>query len=81
MKAALLGAGQLLGLLQQAPADWFGRGASAEDDAQIQQLIDERTAAKRSRDFARADAIRQQLSEQGVVLEDTADGVRWRRAS
>ena len=35
---------------------------------------------KAARDFARADAIRQQLAEQGVLLEDTAQGVRWKRA-
>ncbi|EFK97760.1 Cysteinyl-tRNA synthetase, partial [sediment metagenome] len=42
-------------------------------------LVDERNAAKKSRDFARADAIRTQLCAQGIVLEDTPAGVRWRR--
>ncbi|MCC8361969.1 cysteine--tRNA ligase [Lysobacter sp. A6] len=78
-KAALLGAGLALGLLQQAPADWFGRGASNEDDARIQALIDERIAAKAARDFARADAIRKQLADDGILLEDTPQGVRWKR--
>jgi cysteinyl-tRNA synthetase len=78
-KAALLGAGLALGLLQQAPADWFGRGASNEDDARIQTLIDERIAAKASKDFARADAIRKQLADDGILLEDTPQGVRWKR--
>ena len=80
LKSALLGAGHALGLLQQDPAVWFARGASNDDDARIQALIDERTAAKASRDFARADAIRQQLADQGILLEDTAAGVRWKRA-
>jgi len=75
----LLGAGRALGLLQQAPADWFGRGSDEGDDARIQSLVDERNTAKQSRDFARADAIRRQLAEEGVLLEDTATGVRWRR--
>ena len=80
LKSRLLGAGLVLGLLQQSPAAWFERGASNDDDARIQALIDERIAAKASRDFARADAIRQQLADEGVLLEDTAAGVRWKRA-
>ena len=80
LKSQLLGAGVVLGLLQQTPAEWFARGASNDDDARIQALIDERIAAKKSRDFARADAIRQQLADDGILLEDTAAGVRWKRA-
>ena len=78
-QSVLLGAGKVLGLLQQTPADWFARGASGDDDARIQQLVDERIAAKQARDFARADAIRDQLAEEGIVLEDTPQGVRWVR--
>ncbi|WP_133479028.1 cysteine--tRNA ligase [Cognatilysobacter segetis] len=80
LKSALLGAGLALGLLQQAPADWFGRGAGDGDDGRISALVEERTAAKKSRDFARADAIRDALAAEGILLEDTAAGVRWRRA-
>ncbi len=79
LKADLLGAGLALGLLQQAPADWFARGASDGDDARIQALIDARIAAKQARDFARADAIRDQLAAEQIVLEDTPQGVRWKR--
>ncbi|HTL14419.1 MAG TPA: DALR domain-containing protein, partial [Thermomonas sp.] len=79
LKSQLLGAGRVLGLLQQSPADWFARGASGDDDARIQALVDERTAAKQARDFARADAIRQQLADAGILLEDTPQGVRWVR--
>jgi len=79
LKAELLGAGLALGLLQQAPAAWFGRGADAGDDVRIQALIDERIAAKQARDFARADAIRDQLAAENIVLEDTPQGVRWKR--
>ena len=79
LKSQLLGAGLVLGLLQQTPAEWFARGASNDDDARIQALIDERIAAKAARDFARADAIRQQLADEGILLEDTAVGVRWVR--
>jgi cysteinyl-tRNA synthetase len=80
LKRELLGAGLALGLLQQTPAAWFGRGASNDDDARIQALIDERITAKKVRDFARADAIRDQLAGEGILLEDTPQGVRWKRA-
>ncbi len=79
LKSDLLSAGAALGLLQQDPAAWFGRGSAAGDDARIQALIDERAAAKKARDFARADAIREQLAAENILLEDTAQGVRWRR--
>jgi cysteinyl-tRNA synthetase len=48
-------------------------------EQQIDELIAARTAAKKSRDFAKADAIRNELLEQGIILEDTKDGVRWKR--
>ena len=80
LKSALLGAGLALGLLQQAPEAWFARGGDGGDDARIQALVDERNAAKQARDFARADAIRTRLADEGVLLEDTPQGVRWRRA-
>jgi len=79
LKGELLGAGLVLGLLQQAPEAWFNRGASGEDDARIQALVEERIAAKKARDFARADAIRDRLAAEGVLLEDTPQGVRWKR--
>ncbi|GAB6196392.1 cysteine--tRNA ligase [Lysobacter xanthus] len=79
LKTRLLGAGLALGLLQQAPADWFARGSAEGDDVRIAALVDERVAAKAARDFARADAIRDQLAAEGVLLEDTPGGVRWRR--
>ena len=80
LKSDLLGAGLALGLLQQAPSAWFARGASGDDDARIQALIDERMDAKQARDFARADAIRRELADEGILLEDTPAGVRWKRA-
>ncbi|MFC3552189.1 cysteine--tRNA ligase [Lysobacter cavernae] len=80
LKRDLLGAGLALGLLQQTPTAWFGRGASNDDDGRIQALIDERITAKQARDFTRADAIRDQLAGEGILLEDTPQGVRWKRA-
>ena len=79
LKSELLGAGLAVGLLQQAPEAWFARGASGDDDARIQALVDERNEAKKARDFARADAIRKQLADEGILLEDTPQGVRWVR--
>lgn len=80
LKSELLGAGSLLGLLQQDPAIWFARGNDNSNDHRIQILVDERNAAKKAKDFARSDAIRDQLAADGILLEDTAQGVRWRRA-
>lgn len=77
----LLGCGWLLGLLNQSATQWF-QGASSADDGDadaIEQLVTERNAAKQNRDFDRADAIRQDLAERGIELEDTRDGTRWRR--
>lgn len=53
--------------------------AGAITDAEIEKLISERTQAKKTRNFNRSDEIRNQLLEAGVVLEDTKDGVRWKR--
>ena len=49
-------------------------------DADIEALIAERQAARKARDFARADQIRDELLQKGIVLEDTREGVKWRRA-
>jgi cysteinyl-tRNA synthetase len=48
-------------------------------DSEIERLIEERQEARRNRDFARSDAIRDELLAQGIVLEDTKEGVRWKR--
>lgn len=58
----------------------FGEARQEVLDEQIQQLIDERAAAKAAKNYAKADEIRQYLSERGILLEDTKAGVRWRRA-
>jgi cysteinyl-tRNA synthetase len=94
LKEALLGAGLALGILQQNPESWFKGSAQIDGTADstifvslsgyseeaIQALIDERSVAKKNRDFARSDAIRDQLAAEGILLEDTPQGVRWKRA-
>lgn len=80
-KAELLAGGALLGLLQQPPVDWLqaatGKGLSAEE---IEAQIGERIAARKARNFARADEIRDYLAGQGIVLEDGPKGTSWRRS-
>ena len=49
-------------------------------EEEIEAMIAERRAAKKEKNFARADEIRASLLEQGIVLEDTREGVRWKRA-
>jgi cysteinyl-tRNA synthetase len=48
-------------------------------DIQIEKLIEERQLARKSRDFKKADSIRDQLKEMGILLEDTAAGVKWKK--
>jgi cysteinyl-tRNA synthetase len=76
-KADLLGAGALLGLLQQDPEVWFKRSANAIDERLVEALLEQRRTARVARDFARADAIRQELAAMGIAIEDSAQGTRW----
>ena len=57
----------------------FGEQQREMLDSEIQSLIDERQEARHRRDFARADEIRDDLANRGIILEDTKDGVRWKR--
>ena len=77
-KAALLGGGALLGLLQQDAEAWFKRGGEqVVDAAHIDALLEERRAARATRDFKRADAIRDELAAMNIAIEDGAQGTRW----
>jgi len=80
-KADLLGCGALLGILQQNPETWFKRGAEHVDSAHVESLIEARRAARSARDFARADAIREELAAMGVAIEDGPQGTRWKIAN
>ena len=75
-RGALASMDEVMGLLSVARED-----LEVDDDfaSEIVSLIAERTAAREGRDFARADAIRDELGERGIVLEDSADGTRWKR--
>jgi len=84
--AASLGAelralGGVLGLLDQDPETYLKAGAADDDlsDAAIDDLITRRTAARKSKDFAEADRIRDELQDAGIVLEDGPGGTSWRR--
>jgi cysteinyl-tRNA synthetase len=57
----------------------FGEQRREMLDSEVQSLIDERQEARRRRDFGRADGIRDELASRGIILEDTKDGVRWKR--
>lgn len=77
LKSELLAAGNLLGVLQDNPATWLrGHGYN---DSDIAALIDTRNTARANKDFAQADRIRDELATRGIVLEDGAEGTKWRR--
>lgn len=75
-----LAASKLIGLFQEDPASWLAGDTEGLDDALIDQLIEERNASRKQKNFARADEIRDQLQAMGISLEDVADGTRWRRS-
>ena len=73
--------GAVLGLLQQDPEAFFQTGVAGELSAEdIEALIQARTDARKAKDFAEADRIRDELAEQSVILDDSREGTTWRRA-
>ncbi len=81
LAASMLAAGSVMGLLQTDPEDWFAghaEGKLAGDE--IDALLAKRKAARTSRDFSAADAIRDQLADAGISIEDSPEGTTWRRS-
>jgi cysteinyl-tRNA synthetase len=78
--AILKASANLLGLLGESGTRWFKGDAASDDAASIEQRVEERNAAKKTRDFATADRIRDELKAEGILLEDGPQGTSWRRA-
>ncbi|PZQ46797.1 MAG: cysteine--tRNA ligase [Micavibrio aeruginosavorus] len=81
LKGKLIAIGKLMGILQDDPAAWLGYGQSVGDLSpdDIDALVARRQEAKKAKDFASADAIRKDLDEKGIVIEDTPQGPQWKR--
>ncbi|HMA51064.1 MAG TPA: cysteine--tRNA ligase, partial [Magnetospirillaceae bacterium] len=82
LKSALLAAGDVLGILQQPVESWFRwtpAAGSALSDEEIDDLVAQRLQARKDRNFAEADRLRQELTDKGVLLEDGPGGTQWRR--
>lgn len=81
-KSLILRSADIMGLLYNDVEDWFKGNLTANseiDETEINRLINERLKAKKAKDWARADAIRNQLKEQGIILEDTPQGTTWKK--
>ena len=80
LKRDLLAAGRMLGIGQSEPQAWFERRTGDGGDIEaINRLVAARNKARQDKDFATADRIRDDLVEQGIVLEDGPEGTRWRK--
>ena len=70
----------MLGLLESSPDSWFQGELDEESEIKIQRLIADRANARKAKDFAEADRIRDTLKDQGIELEDGPQGTTWKRA-
>lgn len=83
LKGQLVSSGHLLGLLYAAPEDWFRWQSDASgnlSDQDLDDLILQRLTARKEKDFARADEIRDTLIDNGILLEDGPSGTTWKRS-
>lgn len=84
LKGALLAIGQIMGILNHDPEEWFAsdtEGVSEEDVQKIEALIVARMEAKDAKDYARADSIRDELLQMGIEIKDTREGVTWEKVA
>ena len=79
IKSQLLRCGDVLGVLQSSPEEWFSGSVDDSESAVIDALIAERATARANKDWSRADEIRDILNDKNIVIEDGADGVRWKK--
>ncbi len=80
LAAQMYAAGDLMGILQNDPEEWFAGHVEGDMPAEeIEALIEKRNEARAGKDFQTADAIRDQLKDAGVIIEDGAGGTTWRR--
>jgi cysteinyl-tRNA synthetase len=80
LAAAMYAAGDLMGLLQSDPEEWFAGDVDGElSSDEVDALIEKRNVARAAKDFATADAVRDQLAAAGIKIEDGAGGTSWRR--
>ncbi len=83
IKKRLIASAHMLGLLYKDPEEWFRAGTAADaqglGEAEIEALIKKRADARKAKDFATADAVRKELADKGVVIEDTPNGTQWKR--
>jgi cysteinyl-tRNA synthetase len=81
LRNRMLACGELLGILGEGAGEWLGYGQAGSIVAdEIEKLLTERQDAKKEKNFARADEIRKQLEASGIVIEDTPQGPKWRKA-
>ena len=79
LKAELLAGGRELGILQQDPAVWFSSAPGSDvDPERVEAMIAERDQARANKDWAAADALRDQLADMGVQIKDGPQGTQWR---
>jgi len=79
-KAAFVAAGRFMGFLNESPATWFASETEGIDAAWVEGLLSERTEARKDKNFARSDEIRDELASRGIVIEDTPQGPKWKVA-
>ena len=80
-KTQLLACGYILGILQEKPKQWLGINESSDsaDSQAIEQLVLNRDAARKNKDFDQADQIRNTLLDMGIEIDDAPSGTIWRK--